>query len=136
MGIEENKAAARQLVDEYLNGRNVAVVDELTSEDFVDHQGGVGVTGGRQDLKEFIGGFLSSFEDLQFEAEHLVAEDEFVCIHLVARGTHTGEFQGIPATGKPVTIGGISMVRYDNEGRMAERWNVVDIAGLLRQIRS
>ncbi len=133
MGIEENKAAARRLVEEFLNNRNADIVDELTTEDFVDHQGGLGATGDRESLKQFVGAFIAAFPDLHFEIEHLIAEGDSVFLHVVARGTHAGEFRGIPATGKPVTLVAMSVARVEN-GRMAERWNVTDLAGLMQQL--
>ena len=40
---------------------------------------------------------------------------------------------GIPATGRPVSIRVIDIVRFD-DGRIAEHWNVGDVAGLLHQL--
>ena len=49
------------------------------------------------------------------------------------RGTHTGEFQGIPPTGKQVTMGGISINRFA-EGKLAEHWSQFDSLGLMQQL--
>jgi predicted ester cyclase len=49
------------------------------------------------------------------------------------RGTHGGEFFGVPATGKSVTVGVIDIVRYD-DGQIVEHWNQVDMLGLMQQL--
>ncbi len=63
---------------------------------------------------------------------HLVAEGNLVITHKVFHGTHTGEFMGIPPTGREVEILVIDLVRVE-DGRIVEHWNVVDRLGLLQQ---
>ncbi|MBI4908866.1 MAG: ester cyclase [Acidobacteria bacterium] len=50
-------------------------------------------------------------------------------------GTHRGEFAGVAPTGKAVAIRVMDFVRV-SDGKMREHWNVVDVAGLLGQLRS
>src|SRR5678815_781673 len=56
----------------------------------------------REGLKRFYGALWTGFPDLQVTVEDMVAEGEKVAWRLVARGTHTGEFRGVAATGKTV----------------------------------
>jgi predicted ester cyclase len=49
------------------------------------------------------------------------------------RGTHHGAFQGIPPTGKPVTLTGISIWRVDG-GKIVESWHELDTLGLMQQL--
>lgn len=133
MSVQEHKALAERLVEEALNRGNLNITDELFTDDFVDHQGGLGPTGGRDAAKQFVTGLRTAFPDVQFEVTRLVAEGDFVVLHLVARATHSGDFQGIPPTGKSVEWAGIGILRFA-EGKVAERWNVTDLAGLMQQI--
>ena len=135
MTTEENKAVLQRLIEEFLNGRNPNVVDEIFAKDFVDHQGGLGPTGGREDLKAFVAPITKAFPDIRFEIISMVAEGDRVFAHIVGRGTHSGDFAGVGATGRRVTTVGMSTLRIA-DGKVAERWNVTDFAGLMQQITS
>ena len=62
-----------------------------------------------------------------------IAEGDKVVTRIVSTGTHTGAFQGIPATGKPIRVDGILIERYAN-GRIVERWDQFDQLGMLQQL--
>jgi steroid delta-isomerase-like uncharacterized protein len=69
----------------------------------------------------------------QFTLELLIAEGDKVAVLWTTRGTHIGEFMGLPPTGKSYTIQGIDIHEL-RDGRMAEHWDVVDIYGFLVQV--
>jgi predicted ester cyclase len=48
-------------------------------------------------------------------------------------GTHRGDFQGVPPTGRPVTMAGVDISRFV-DGRIAEHWAQFDVLGVLQQI--
>jgi predicted ester cyclase len=48
-------------------------------------------------------------------------------------GTHTGEFAGIPPTGRPFTIGGIDIYRL-RDGLLCEHWHQLDQLSMLGQL--
>jgi predicted ester cyclase len=69
---------------------------------------------------------------------HEVIEDQVVegnkeMHRYVIRGTHQGEFMGIPATGKEVVVTGITLARIE-EGKIAEEWSQADMLGLMQQL--
>ena len=133
MGIEENKGLARRLVEEFLNQRKLDVVDEIFSEDFVDHQGGLGPTGDRDSVRAFVRAARDGFPDARFEIANLIAEGDRVLLHLVLRGTHSGVFRGVPATGRKVTLAGMTVLQVA-DGRVVKRWSITDFAPLMQQI--
>jgi steroid delta-isomerase-like uncharacterized protein len=133
MGVKENKALTHRLVEEALNEGNLDIADELFADDFVDHQGGLAATGGREDAKQFIRALRMSFPEVRFEIEHLAAEGDLVMLHLVARATHKGQFREIPATGRQVEWAGMGVLRI-KDGKVAERWNVTDLESLVQQL--
>lgn len=134
MGAKENKAFARRLVEEILNNWNPDAVDGVFADDFVNHQRGA-VTGDRDELKRLMGGLYVAFPDLKWTIEHLIAEGDLVSVYLTGHGTHQGEFQGIAPTGKSVTFEGMGIIRIA-DGKVAERWNIQDAAGLMAQLTS
>ena len=74
-----------------------------------------------------------AFPDLEAHIDDLVAAEDKVAIRVSFRGTHQGEFQGIPATGR--TIHYISHEFYRVEdGLFAEEWICSDMASLFRQL--
>lgn len=133
MSVEENKALVRRLGNEFLNGRNLDVAGEIFAEDFVDHQGALGPTGDCDSVKAFVTRPWEAFPDLQFEEAHLVAEGDLVFAHLIAQGTHRGDFAGVAATGRTVSVAAMSVVRIA-DGKIVERWNITDFPALMRQI--
>src|SRR2546427_13050514 len=65
--------------------------------------------------------------------DHIIAEADKVVVRGTMTGTHTGEFMGIPATGKAVEISGIDITRFEN-GQSTEHWGQWDVAGLMVQL--
>ena len=133
MGTDENKALVRRLVGEFLNQRRPDVVDEIFADDFVDHQGALGPTGDRGSVKDFVRQGLEAFPDMQFEINDLIAEGDLVFVRLTGHGTHRGDVGGVGATGRTVVAAVMSVVRVAS-GRIAERWNISDVVGLMQQI--
>jgi steroid delta-isomerase-like uncharacterized protein len=76
---------------------------------------------------------LAAFPDARFSIDDLVAEGDKVVIRHQLQGTHRGTFQGIPPTGKPVTMTAIGILRMVN-GQIAETWLNADFLGLLQQL--
>ena len=54
-------------------------------------------------------------------------------MHLTANGTHRGEFIGIPATDREVTVQAVDIYRLA-DGRIAEQWVIIDVWGLMQQL--
>jgi len=84
-------------------------------------------------VRLFIQMYLSAFPDIHVTIEELIAEGDKVVLRTVYRGTHQGELMGIPATGKPVNVAGIEIVRVEGN-TLAERWATIDQLGMLQQL--
>jgi steroid delta-isomerase-like uncharacterized protein len=130
---DANKARQQRFVRDYQNGRDEAVLDELVTEDVVDHAAPPGLPAGRAGIKAFHDAFHAAFSGLHADVHQMLAEDDMVVTRKTFRGTHTGDFMGIPATGRDIQLGVIDIVRYQG-GRITEHWNQVDQLGLLRQL--
>jgi steroid delta-isomerase-like uncharacterized protein len=77
--------------------------------------------------------YLNAAPDLLVTIEDLVAEDDKVGVRRSYVGTHRGELLGIPATGKQVRVGSISIFRLAG-GKIAENWEQLDLLTLIRQL--
>jgi steroid delta-isomerase-like uncharacterized protein len=74
-----------------------------------------------------------SFPDLQAHVDDIVAADDKVALRLTLRGTHQGEFQGIPATGRTIDYVSHEFYRV-RDSLIAEEWICSDMASLFRQL--
>ena len=130
---EENKAYYRRFIDEVINKKNVALINELVAPDYIEHDDVPGLPANRDGLKQLMGMMFSAFPDLQTTTDDIVAEGDTVVGRHTTTGTHKGEFMGIPATGKQVTVAEIHIVRIVN-GKAVEHWGQVDELGMMQQL--
>lgn len=112
-----------------------AIAEDIIGDDCVYHDGPPGLLPGPDGVKEWAIIFRNGFPDIRVTEEAFVAEGDTVAARFVAQGTHGGEFMGVPATGKQVTISGINIMRIA-EGKIVEHWLNMDALGLMRQIGS
>ena len=75
----------------------------------------------------------SGFPDIQWTLEDLITEGDKVAARFTMRGTHNGEFFGVPATGKVIAVQAINFYRLANE-QIIEEYGQPDMLGILRQI--
>jgi steroid delta-isomerase-like uncharacterized protein len=129
---ERNKAQVRRVIDEIYNRGDLAVVDELAASDLVIHVSS-GEIRGREGGKQYVLALRTGFPDLHLTVEDQIAEGDMVVTRWTARGTHTGEFQSIPATGKAIRVAGTDIDRVI-DGKSVECWAHVDELGLMQQL--
>jgi predicted ester cyclase len=75
---------------------------------------------------------FSGFPGLHVIIEHIYAENDFVLVFLNFNGTHSGQFEGMPRTNKPVKIRSADLYRIKN-GKIVGHWDVVDRLAFLKQ---
>jgi predicted ester cyclase len=133
MATEENKAIVKRVSEQAVGEGNLSVMDDLVADDFVDHSALPGTPPGREGAKAFVRVFHAGFPDLSLTNEDIVGEGEKVVHRYVLRGTHRGEFLGIPPTGNRIEVHGIDELRVSG-GKIVERWGQVDQLGLMQQL--
>jgi len=129
MSLEENKAIVRKVV-EAANKRNLDLMDETVSPDFVDHKRQLR---GLKALKQFAAMIYKSFSDFNETIEGIIAEGDKVWVRIKTTGTHIGKFLGLAPTGKKFTETSVDMFRIVN-GKIVEGWNVSDELNFLKQL--
>ena len=132
MSAEENKAITRRIFEVFNTG-NLALADEVIAADSVDHQAPPGVEPGLAGFKQVVTMFRAAFPDIQMTIEEIMAEGDKVVTRSTMRGTHQGEFMGIPPTGKQFTATAIDIVRFTG-GKAVEHWGNSDDLGMLQQL--
>ena len=130
---ERNKAVVRRFVEEVQNNKDWDAYDELNDPDFVNLSAPPGVPADREGGKVFLQGFANAFPDARFAIDDMIAEGDRVATKKTFSGTHTGEFAGIPATGNPVTLTYVDILRL-REGRIIEHWLSMDQLSFMQQL--
>lgn len=132
MPSDQNKAMLRRVFEEGMNAQRLDVFDEIIAPGFVSHNF-PGTSTGPEGFKQIVTMFVSAFPDLDITIEEVVAEGDMVASRGTARGTHQGEFNGIPATGNSVTMGFIDLWRV-SEGKFIENWAQLDMLSMMQQL--
>jgi predicted ester cyclase len=123
VSVEGNKAVVRRLWEEVWNRADLAVADQIFDAAYAAHE------------KASVPVVRAAFPDSHHTVEDLLAEGDKVVTRFTWRGTHRGEFMGVPPTGRRVAVGGIWIHRLE-AGRIVEgrEWGQVDWLGLLQQL--
>lgn len=133
--MSAQRTLARRWFDEVWNGRQPEVVHELIAPEGVGHLPSGDVVGPEPFLERVYRPFLAAFPDLHIAIEDTLGDEDDIAVRWYATGSHTGEpFLGIPASGRRISLRGITWIRY-RDGRMVEGWDCWDTAALAGQLR-
>ena len=132
MSTETNRNTVRRYYEEVLNGRQLQLLDELAVSDYDEHSPFPGQPNGIDGLRARVGVITAAFAPV-FTVHRLVCEGDTVVAHWTNTGTHQGEFMGLPASGRTVTISGID-VHVLRDGRLSEHWHVIEELQMLQQL--
>ena len=89
---------------------------------------------GKDGLRAFYAKVRAAIPDWNLVADDIICEDNRLAVRYRLSGTHQGELLGIPATARPITIMG-QTIAHVRDGKVVERWQAMDEAGLIRQIQ-
>ena len=135
MSAETNAATARRVGDEAFSQGKVEILDETLSPQVVSHDPAEPQDiRGIQAHKDRIMKYRTAFPDLLVRFEDVIAAGDYVTTRWVATGTNDGEIEGMPPTGKRVTITGMSIDRFDADGKIVETWDQWDNVGFMTQL--
>jgi steroid delta-isomerase-like uncharacterized protein len=125
-----NKALIERLIESVWNQVEEDEVDRLVAEEYVGHPSGVV---GTHAYKVFYRELHNASPDVTFTIEDQIAEGDRVTTRWTARGTHLGDYAGLPPSGRTFEFGGTSTHRIEG-AKVIECWTNMDEAGLLRQL--
>ena len=134
MTTQESNKALIQMFYEEIDKGNLAAMDELVSEDYINHHPPPfpGLAPGREGLKQAFQIFWDATPG-QHVIEEQVAEDDKVVTRLTVHGTHEGDLPGIPKTGNKMEMTAVAIHRIA-DGKIAEHWSNTDELALLQQL--
>jgi steroid delta-isomerase-like uncharacterized protein len=133
MSDDELRTAVRRFFEEVWNKGNVSETDAFLAPEFVSHNTfDVRIVGPRG-YGAAVTDYRAAFPDLHTTLEDVLVDGDRVVVRGTDRGTHRGDFMGIPASGREVTTTWIEIFRMEN-GKAVEGWLEADTATLRNQL--
>lgn len=129
---QANEKTMRRLVDEVINNRHLAVIDEIIHPDYVYRTPGQELHG-RQALRELFTAYHAALPDMKVEINDLVCTDSKAVLLFTLTGTQQNELMGIPPTGNQLNINGMTCSRIEH-GQIIEEWELLDQLTMLQQL--
>lgn len=126
MTTEQNKTVARR----FFEGDHAA---EVLAPDLKVHMPGAPAPLTREAFLQEMSGFSAAFSDGHAVVEDQVAEGDKVVTRITWRATHSGNFQGLPPTGKQIAMAG-TIVQRIKDGKIVDHWPVFDRMGMMQQL--
>jgi predicted ester cyclase len=131
---EASKAFMWRITEEIWNENHPELIDELIAEDLVDHVDLPGLDGtGRSRYRASVELMRAAFPDFQNPLDFVLADGAFAVSYGRTTGTHTGEFMGIPPTGRAFDVPTFGILRCE-DGRAVERWGFADNMAMMQQL--
>jgi len=128
----DNKSLTRNFYAALTEGR-LTVIDELVSEDFIEHEEIPTDADGRDGLTEMFQMLHTAFSDFAMNIEDMAAEGDKVFVRATMQGIQRAEFMGIPSLGKPMLVPVADVLRFEH-GKIVEHWGVMDTGQLMQQL--
>ena len=134
MSLDANRELVMRLwYRELWDSWNLSVADTLFSDSYKLHVSGVPVTLDRAGARGAVAMYSKAFPDLKHTVHEMIAEGRTVAARWTVNGTHSGEFQGVSATGRSVAVDGTT-IHHVEDGRIVETWLTMDTGQMLQQL--
>lgn len=134
MSLESDQAAMLRIPLEAFNEGKLEILDEVVAPDYVDHAPvPPGTPIGIEGLKGFVTAIRSAFPDIHYDVLRTVSAGDTHVQYLKNSGTMTGDFMGMPASGKRAVWDEVHIARVV-DGKLAEHWQVIDQLSMLQQL--
>jgi len=131
--VDKNIKTYAETWDEIINKGNLELINEkhFTSDITMIYspENVVGI----EDFKTYYSNFVTGFSDVEFTIKNIFGQDNNIVKHWQFKGTHSGEFFGIPATGKTVDVEGTTLVKM-KDGKIAQEQDFMDNLEFYQQL--
>jgi len=131
---EQNKATVIRFNKEFIEQGNMNAFKEIVADDVINHSAPSGMPNGPESMVYFILEILrKGFPDVKVEIFDQIAEGDKVTTRKTLKATHSGEFMGVPASNKKVTINVIDIIRL-RDNKYVEHWGMSNLAEVIAEI--
>jgi steroid delta-isomerase-like uncharacterized protein len=132
--MAEGVELIQRFYDELLGEGDLDQLDELVTDDVVDHEEALpGQPEGKEGVVFFVNALRSAFSDIKATVDQSLESGDLACARTTLTGKHTGEWMGVPASDKSFEIEAIDIIRIE-DGKCAEHWGVTDNMSLMVQL--
>jgi predicted ester cyclase len=131
--LAANAAIASRILLEVIDQHDFELAHQLIAADYVEHRPNGDGPDGLEGLRAWIAATHKGFPDWRHRIEGVLAQGDRVVVRSMLYGTHTGEFQGIKATGRTIEQHGYDEMRIV-DGKMVEHWGEYDWLGFYQQL--
>ncbi|MEX1258952.1 MAG: ester cyclase [Gemmatimonadota bacterium] len=129
---EENKSLVRRTYDA-INRKDFDALAAVIADDVIEHDEFPGLEPSKAGVLQFFRNLQAAFSGVTMTVEDLIAEGDKVFARVTLSGTHQGEFLGIPATGRSISVPMADFFRI-RDGQMVEHWGVADSGVMMQQL--
>jgi steroid delta-isomerase-like uncharacterized protein len=133
MEPNQNETLVRRFFDEMCNQRKLNVADELFASNHAYHDPQAPTGPGPEGVKQVISTYQTAIPDAHWHVLETIIADNIIVTRWKGTGTHKKELNGIPPTGKSVSVEGTWIHRCKN-GQIVESFNAWDTLGMLQQL--
>jgi steroid delta-isomerase-like uncharacterized protein len=130
MDHEETMRRAYDLI----NAGDIAGFGELVADGFLEHEELPGLEPTKEGVLALFTGYRAAFPDLHMTAEDVIVGGDRAVARVTTTGTQTGDWMGMPASGKRIEVRLIDIMRFDDAGKVCEHWGVMDMLSMLQQL--
>lgn len=131
--IEASKNLVNRMIEEIQNNKNIELIDEVFSEEFVNHTPSSNISNDRDGMRQIFSRTHAAFPDGRITVNDQVSDGKKVWTRKTFRGTHTGKLGDIKPSGKVITYEIIDILAVE-DGKITEHWSVLDRLDLFQQL--
>jgi len=131
--MNDHEKKCQRFYDEVINQGNLATVDELVADNFVEHDPFPGYPADKNGLKQWVKMMRTAFPDLNGKVDFMMTDGDRVAIYATMSGTQKGDFMGMPASGKKFSVHCVDIVSIKAD-KAVEHWGVFDGMAMMQQL--
>ena len=130
---DEIKKLVTRWIEDVWNKADLTIIDEICSPDFTFNWAPPGTESNTEGYKQVVQMNQESFDNMNIKMKDMIVEGDKVAVLWKGTSTHVGEYMGIPATGKDVSMTGISILIL-KEGKLIKEHTEMDNVGMMFQL--
>ena len=131
--VKNNVELYSKVWDKAINGRDIEIINLDNFDENIKAITADGDIVGIDAFKAYYNNYLTGFSDAEFNIVDVFGQGDKIVKHWNFKGTHDGDFFGIPATGKKVDLIGTTLVLM-KDGKILQEQDFFDNYSLLSQL--
>ncbi len=121
-------------VYEMFNSGDFSDIGKYIDAGYVEHTPTMGQKPGLEGFVEVMKSFKKSFPDMKFTINDVIITNDKAAVLNTMTGTNTGEFMGMPATNKKISVMGIDWLLFNKDPKCTEHWGYIDSYSMMQQL--